>query len=96
MDKIRNTNPIGELNLSLRSSIKRIRRTQNQTVDLLARLALTCIRANKITFNGACSFAPHEQECPLMTTLQNITINFIMVLTASCLINYIGSLLKEQ
>jgi ribonuclease HI len=66
------------------SSIKRIRRTQNQMADLLARQALTCIRANQITFNGDCSFAPHEQECPLMTALHNVTVNSVMVLTASC------------
>jgi ribonuclease HI len=67
-----------------RVSIRKIRRTQNQTADLLARQALSDLHSNQHSFSCVCSYSAHDQECPLHMALQNVTINSVMVLTARC------------
>jgi len=66
------------------SSIRKIRRSQNQMADLLARQALTVYHANHINISRVCTNPQHVQECPVLVALQSVTINSVMVLTASC------------
>ena len=54
------TQMISSLLAGTSSSIRKIRRSQNQMADVLAR------------------------QCLVLVTLQSVTINFVMVLTASC------------
>jgi len=66
------------------TAIRKITRTQNQMADLLARQALRDLHSNPHSFSGVCTHSAHVQECPLLMALQNVTINSVMVLTASC------------
>ena len=52
--------------------------------DLLARQTLIVFHFNYHSFSGICSNPEHVQECPLLVALQSVTINFVMVLIASC------------
>ena len=52
-------------------------------VDLLARQAFTDRQYDHNNCNVACAYVPHLHECPLHMALQLVTINSVMVLTAS-------------
>jgi ribonuclease HI len=69
---------------STTTAIRRINRRLNQMADSLARQALNAIHCNQFTFEGVCAHAHHDPECPVIMALQNVTINNVMVLTASC------------
>ena len=64
--------------------MRRLGRRQNQMADLLARQAFTDRQYDHNHCNVACAYEPHVHECPLHTVLQLVTINSVMVLTASC------------
>jgi hypothetical protein len=69
---------------STTTTIPKINRRLNQMADSLARQALSAIHCNQFTFEGVCAHAQHDLECPVIMALQNVTINNVMVLTASC------------
>ena len=63
--------------------LRRLRCCQNQMANLLARQAFTYRQYDHNHCNVACAYVPHMHECPLHTALQLVTINSVMVLTAS-------------
>jgi hypothetical protein len=75
---------ISSLLAGIRSSIRKIKRSQNQMADLLARHALTVFHSNHNNFLGAYTNPQHVQECLVLVALQSVTITSVMVLTASC------------
>jgi ribonuclease HI len=64
--------------------IRRINRRQNQMADSLASQALSAIQCNQLIFDGVCAHIAHDLECYVLMALNNVTINDVMVLTASC------------
>jgi ribonuclease HI len=65
-------------------AVRRIRRQQNQMADLLARQALRECHNHQQACNFICAFDAHANECPLSLALNYVTINNVMVSTASC------------
>jgi ribonuclease HI len=78
------THIISSLMAGTNSIVRKIRRAQNQMADSLARQALSALRSNQHLFSGVCTNPVHVQGCPLLMALQDVTINSVMVLTASC------------
>jgi hypothetical protein len=64
--------------------VHRISRNHNQMADLLARQSVISLQASQLVFSGLCSNPSHVLGCPLLSALRSVTINSVMVLTASC------------
>ena len=63
--------------------MRRLGRRHNQMADLLARRAFSYRQYDHNHYYVACAYEPHVHECPLHPALQLVTINSVMVLTAS-------------
>jgi hypothetical protein len=61
-----------------------ISRNQNQMADSLARQGLAFLQSNQLPFGASCTNPSHVHGCPLLGALQFVTIDSVMVLTASC------------
>ena len=55
--------------------VRRLRRSQNQMADLLARQAFLDRQYDHNHYYVACAYEPHVHECPLLSALQLVTIN---------------------
>ncbi|KAG2557912.1 hypothetical protein PVAP13_8NG257207 [Panicum virgatum] len=66
------------------TTIHKIRREYNQMADLLARQSVSALQANQLDFSGSCVNPSHAHGCPFLGALQFVTINDVMVITASC------------
>ena len=65
------------------SVVRRIKKTQNQMADSLAKQALCALHTNKLGYSGV-SNPSHGNDCPVLRAINVVTINAVMVLTASC------------
>jgi hypothetical protein len=52
--------------------------------DSLARQALRSLLSDQLVFSRACTNPAHVHGCPLLSALHYVTINSVMVLSASC------------
>lgn len=66
------------------AKVYRISRTLNTTADALARLAFSAHVNNSQTSEIACSYTAHDQQCPLRSALNSVTLHSVRVLAASC------------
>jgi ribonuclease HI len=64
--------------------VRKINRTHNQMADSLARQALRSLLSDQLVFSRACTNPAHVHGCPLLSALHYVTINSVMVLSASC------------
>jgi hypothetical protein len=64
--------------------VHQIKISQNQMADFLAKQGLASFDSNQITFSGLCTNPSHVHGCPLLSALQFVTINFVIVLTTLC------------
>jgi len=66
------------------SVVRRIKRTQNQMADSLARQTLCALQTNQIDYSGLCTNLSHGNDCPILRAINDVTINDVMILTALC------------
>lgn len=66
------------------AKIYRIARTINNTVDSLARIALSATTHESHCTEFACSYTSHQHQCPLRNALNSVTLRTVTVLAASC------------
>jgi len=66
------------------TSTFKIRRSQNQIADTLARHALQLMQDTPPNFSCTCSHSVHVNQCTLRDALQYALLDSVMVLTASC------------
>jgi hypothetical protein len=66
------------------SKVFHISRTHNGMADSLAKEGLHLLNSNSLLPNFSCTNPSHVLGCPFLGALQSVTINFVMVLTASC------------
>jgi ribonuclease HI len=66
------------------TQVRRIKRTQNQMADSLARQAFQAITSNQIQYDFSCSNPSHANDCPLLRAINSVTITFVNVLSALC------------
>jgi len=65
------------------TKIFKIRRSLNQTADILARQALQDFQSSNLS-SCVCSNTSHVHQCPLLVALQSMRINSVSLLTARC------------
>lgn len=61
-----------------------ISRDLNATADNLAKQAFTSIVPTSADLNLTCSNIAHASQCPLRDALQNVRINYVILLAATC------------
>ena len=66
------------------SQVRRIKRNQNQMADSLAKQALQALTTNQLVYTGTCANSSHKNDCPVLRAINDVTINSVMVLSASC------------
>ena len=66
------------------TQVRRIKRTQNQMADSLARQAFQAITSNQIQYDFSCSNPSHANDCPLLRAINSVTITSVNVLSALC------------
>jgi len=66
------------------TQVRRIKRTQNQMADSLARQAFQAITSNRIQYDFRCSNPSHANDCPLLRAINSVTITSVNVLSALC------------
>jgi ribonuclease HI len=64
--------------------VRRIKRNQNQMTDSLAGQALQALRSNQLAYSSSCTNPSYENDCPVLRAINAVTINSVMVLSASC------------
>jgi len=52
--------------------------------DSLARQALSTLQINQLDYSGICTNPSHKNDCLVLRAINVVTINDVMVLTASC------------
>jgi len=67
------------------SQVHRIKRNQNQMADSLAKQTLQALTTNQPAYTGTCTNSSHgNNDCPVLRAINDVTINSVMVLSASC------------
>jgi hypothetical protein len=66
------------------SKVFHISRTHNGMADSLAKEGLHLLNSNSLLPNFSCTNPSHVVDCPFLGALQSVTVDSVMVITASC------------
>lgn len=66
------------------TTVKRIRRNDNQMADFLAKKANTCNLNTQSALETICTHPSHSVECPIHIALQYVSMQYVTLFTASC------------